>query len=61
MNATQIYTMTYKQKVQELTDDKVVSVGRVQTPTLKMIVDRANEIAKFDSVSQTCEFYECLC
>lgn len=41
INGTRLYTLT--------TDisEKVVSVGRVQTPTLKMIVDRQKEIDNF--------------
>lgn len=42
--------MVYKKKVAELGDDNVVSVGRVQTPVLKMIVDRAKTIKNFVKV-----------
>jgi len=41
MNATRLYTLKYGRRVQ------VFSVGRVQTPTLAMIVSRQREIASF--------------
>jgi len=50
INATQVYTMVYKKKVAELGDDDLVSVGRVQTPILRLIVDRANAIKDFKKV-----------
>lgn len=41
MNATRLYTMKYGQRGQ------VLSIGRVQTPTLALIVNRQLEIADF--------------
>ncbi|HBM3184863.1 TPA: DNA topoisomerase III [Klebsiella oxytoca] len=43
MNMTRLYTL----RGRELGHDGVVSVGRVQTPTLKMVVDRDRAIAAF--------------
>jgi len=42
--------MVYKKKVAELGDDDLVSVGRIQTPILRLIVDRANAIKDFKKV-----------
>lgn len=41
MNATRLYTLKYAQNRQ------VLSIGRVQTPTLALIVNRTKEIAAF--------------
>ena len=41
MNATRLYTLKYGQNKQ------VLSIGRVQTPTLALIVNRQKEIANF--------------
>ncbi len=41
MNATRLYTLKYGQNRQ------VLSIGRVQTPTLALIVNRHNEIVNF--------------
>ncbi|MGM9799994.1 MAG: DNA topoisomerase 3 [Muribaculaceae bacterium] len=41
MNATRLYTLKYAQK------GNVLSIGRVQTPTLAIIVQRHHEIANF--------------
>ena len=41
MNATRLYTLKYGQNRQ------VLSIGRVQTPTLALIVNRYNEIVNF--------------
>ena len=41
MNATRLYTLKYGQNRQ------VLSIGRVQTPTLALIVNRYNEITNF--------------
>ena len=41
MNATRLYTLKYGQNKQ------VLSIGRVQTPTLSMIVERQKEIENF--------------
>ncbi|WP_196887715.1 type IA DNA topoisomerase [Aureivirga sp. CE67] len=41
MNATRLYTLIYGR------DKKVLSVGRVQTPTLAMLVERFKEIQNF--------------
>lgn len=43
MNATRLFTLKYAGPKQ------VLSVGRVQTPTLAMLVDRYHEIANFNS------------
>lgn len=45
LNATEIMTLKYKQTL----STKVVSIGRVQTPTLRMIVDRDEAIKNFKS------------
>ena len=42
MNATRLYTLKYRQ-----TQRQVLSIGRVQTPTLAMIVNRQLEIQNF--------------
>lgn len=42
MNATRLYTLRYRQQ-----QGKVLSIGRVQTPTLAMIVNRQLEIQNF--------------
>ena len=44
MNATRLYTLKYG------ADRQVLSIGRVQTPTLAMIVERQHEIDNFKSV-----------
>ncbi|MFT5802911.1 MAG: DNA topoisomerase-3, partial [Nonlabens sp.] len=44
MNATRLYTLKYG------ADRQVLSIGRVQTPTLAMIVERQKEIDRFKSV-----------
>lgn len=44
MNATRAYTLRYRQPGQ---NKKVLSVGRVQTPTLALIVKRQQEIEHF--------------
>ena len=43
MNATRLYTLKYGQNKQ------VLSIGRVQTPTLALIVNRQKEIDNFES------------
>ena len=43
MNATRLYTLRYGQNKQ------ILSIGRVQTPTLALIVKRQKEIANFKS------------
>mgnify|MGYP000169922999 CR=1 FL=1 len=43
MNATRLYTLKYGQNKQ------VLSIGRVQTPTLALIVNRQKEIEEFCS------------
>ena len=42
MNATRLYTLNYGQKRQ------ILSIGRVQTPTLALIVNRQKEIDSFE-------------
>lgn len=44
MNATRLYTLRYSQPGSK----QVISIGRVQTPTLAMIVKRHFEIANFE-------------
>ena len=44
MNATRLYTMRYRQGA-----GQVLSIGRVQTPTLALIVKRQQEIDSFES------------
>jgi DNA topoisomerase-3 len=46
LNMTRLYTGLARRSGA----DVLVSVGRVQTPTLKLVVDRCREIAKFKSV-----------
>ncbi|MBY0379138.1 MAG: DNA topoisomerase 3 [Burkholderiales bacterium] len=41
------YTQAFTKRFQSLGYDGVVTIGRVQTPTLKLIVDRDNEISNF--------------
>lgn len=43
INATRLYTMKYRKGEKE----KLLSVGRVQTPTLALIVERYEQIANF--------------
>ncbi len=43
INATRLYTLKYRKSG----DHKVLSVGRVQTPTLALLVDRYEEIRDF--------------
>ena len=45
MNATRAYTLRYSKGVGK--DRQVLSIGRVQTPTLALIVKRQNEIENF--------------
>ena len=45
MNATRLYSLKYGGGYSR--DRKVLSIGRVQTPTLALIVNRQNEIDKF--------------
>lgn len=42
MNCTRLYTLKYRQDKKQ-----VLSIGRVQTPTLALIVNRDKEIANF--------------
>ena len=48
------YTRAFTRRFQSLGYDGVITIGRVQTPTLKLIVDRDKEIANFKAKS----FYE---
>ena len=43
------YTRAFTQAFQKYGYDKMMPIGRVQTPTLKLIVDRDNEIRNFKS------------
>ena len=45
MNATRLYTIKYKERT--ATDRQPLSIGRVQTPTLAIIVNRQKEIENF--------------
>ena len=45
MNATRVYTLRYAKGVGK--DHQVLSIGRVQTPTLALIVKRQHEIENF--------------
>ncbi len=45
MNATRLYTLKYRNNTQK--DKQVLSIGRVQTPTLALIVRRQQEIENF--------------
>ncbi len=45
MNATRLYTIKYKERTAN--DRQPLSIGRVQTPTLAMIVNRQKEIENF--------------
>ncbi len=48
MNATRLYTLKYRnQNNRQVGAGSVLSIGRVQTPTLAMIVNRQNEIDNF--------------
>ena len=44
INATRFYSVVFQSP-----DGKPLTVGRVQTPTLQMIIDRENEIASFET------------
>lgn len=48
MNMSRLYTVLAKRSGANL--EKALSVGRVQTPTLRLVVDRDREIAKFKPV-----------
>ena len=48
MNMTRLYTGLVRRAGG--THDKPISVGRVQTPTLRLVVDRDREIARFKAV-----------
>ena len=48
LNMTRLYTALARNS--GLRSDKPMSVGRVQTPTLRLVVDRDREIAKFKPV-----------
>ena len=47
MNATRLYTIKYSQRASRLGERQVLSIGRVQTPTLALIVKRQREIEQF--------------
>lgn len=47
MNATRLYTLKYGQNNQGGPNRQVLSIGRVQTPTLALIVNRQKEIENF--------------
>lgn len=48
MNATRLYTLKYRNQDRSKSDGSgVLSIGRVQTPTLAMIVNRQKEIENF--------------
>ena len=47
MNATRLYTLKYKSNDRSQGTNQVLSIGRVQTPTLALIVRRQQEIENF--------------
>lgn len=47
MNATRLYTIKYKDRTNR-EDRQPLSIGRVQTPTLAMVVNRQKEIDNFE-------------
>lgn len=47
MNATRLYTLKYRSNSGYGKDRQVLSIGRVQTPTLALIVNRQKEIDNF--------------
>lgn len=47
INATRLYTLKYAEKQEGYGNKNVLSVGRVQTPTLALVVNRQKEIENF--------------
>ena len=47
INATRLYTIKYAQRTSSQGQSQVLSIGRVQTPTLALIVKRQREIETF--------------
>ena len=47
INATRLYTLKYAEKREGYGNANVLSVGRVQTPTLALVVNRQKEIENF--------------
>ncbi|MDE5560931.1 MAG: DNA topoisomerase 3 [Bacteroidaceae bacterium] len=47
MNATRLYTLKYRSNDRSRDNSQVLSIGRVQTPTLALIVRRQREIENF--------------
>ncbi|MDE7420293.1 MAG: DNA topoisomerase 3 [Muribaculaceae bacterium] len=47
INATRLYTLKYAQRQDATGQNNVLSVGRVQTPTLALVVNRQKEIENF--------------
>lgn len=47
INATRLYTLKYAEKREGFGNKNVLSVGRVQTPTLALVVNRQKEIENF--------------
>ncbi len=47
INATRLYTLKYAEKQEGFGNKNVLSVGRVQTPTLALVVNRQKEIENF--------------
>lgn len=47
MNCTRLYTLKYRDNSARYGEGKVLSIGRVQTPTLALVVRRQKEIDKF--------------
>ena len=47
INATRLYTIKYAQRTSSPGQNQVLSIGRVQTPTLALIVKRQREIETF--------------
>lgn len=47
LNATRLYTLKYRSREKGSNSSLVLSIGRVQTPTLALIVNRQHEIENF--------------
>lgn len=47
LNATRLYTLKYRSNDRSSNTNQVLSIGRVQTPTLALIVNRGKEIDNF--------------
>ena len=47
INATRLYTLKYAERKENSAQSNILSVGRVQTPTLALVVNRQKEIENF--------------